>query len=51
MMREDLVNYSYSFNSQQLADHYSPGGGAGAAKGAAKGKQKGLPAGNGKQAK
>jgi hypothetical protein len=44
MMREDLVSYSYNFNSQQLADHYSPGGnaagaGAVAVKGKAKGKQ------------
>jgi hypothetical protein len=46
MLREDLVPGSYSFNSQQLADHYSPGGGRGAAPakplgpGAAKGKGK-----------
>jgi arylsulfatase A-like enzyme len=42
MLREDLVRGSYSFNSQQLADHYTPGGGnAGAAgPGAAKGKAK-----------
>lgn|SRR6185312_10172219 len=31
MLREDLVPGSYSFNSQQLADHYTPGGGRGAA--------------------
>jgi hypothetical protein len=43
MLREDLVPNSYSFNSQQLADHYTPGGGRsggvtgiGAAKGKAK---------------
>jgi len=29
MLREDLVPNSYSFNSQQLADHYTPGGGRG----------------------
>ena len=41
MLREDLVPFSYSFNSQQLADHYTPGGGRGATgPGAAKGKAK-----------
>ena len=42
MLREDLVLGSYSFNSAQLADHYTPGGnragtpGPGALKGKAK---------------
>ncbi len=43
MLREDLVQGSYSFNSQQLADHYTPGGGragGAAGPGAAKGKAK-----------
>jgi len=43
MLREDLVIGSYGFNGQQLADHYSPGGGrAGAVTGpgAVKGKAK-----------
>ena len=41
MLREDLVPGSYGFNGQQLADHYSPGGGRGApGPGAAKGKAK-----------
>ncbi|HEY4363089.1 MAG TPA: sulfatase-like hydrolase/transferase [Bryobacteraceae bacterium] len=41
MLREDLVPFSYSFNSQQLADHYTPGGGrAATGTGAAKGKAK-----------
>ena len=41
MLREDLVPFSYSFNSQQLADHYTPGGGrGGAGAGAAKGQAK-----------
>ena len=43
MLREDLVVGSYGFNGQQLADHYSPGGGRGGAApgvGAAKGKAK-----------
>jgi arylsulfatase A-like enzyme len=43
MLREDLVPGSYGFNGQQLADHYSSGGGrggAGAGPGAAKGKAK-----------
>jgi arylsulfatase A-like enzyme len=50
MLREDLVNYSYHFESSQLADHYTPqtgaGGGAGG-RGATKGAPKGAP----KQAK
>ncbi|MEP7352026.1 MAG: sulfatase-like hydrolase/transferase [Acidobacteriota bacterium] len=41
MLREDLVPFGYGFNSSQLADHYSPGGGGAAAgTGAAKGKAK-----------
>jgi arylsulfatase A-like enzyme len=41
MLREDLVPFSYSFNGQQLADHYSPASGrGGAGTGAAKGKAK-----------
>ena len=50
MLREDLVNYSYHFESNQLADHYTPqtgAGGSGAGRGAGKGAAKDAP----KQAK
>ncbi|MEO8099951.1 MAG: sulfatase-like hydrolase/transferase [Acidobacteriota bacterium] len=40
MLREDLVPFGYGFNSSQLADHYSPGGGGAPGPGAAKGKAK-----------
>jgi hypothetical protein len=57
MLREDLVPYSYGFNSQQLADHYTPGGGRGAAPGPGGGQGRGSGSGpgssqgRGKQAK